>query len=79
MTKPTYMDDEFKEFLEKIDDSTPKHIQNELIRCYLMEKALQGEFTENIKEVSKVADDLEYFVYDDDNFSYDFPYALDLK
>jgi hypothetical protein len=32
------VDKEFKEFLDKMDSSTPKHIQNELIRSYLMER-----------------------------------------
>ena len=47
----------------------PKHISNELIRVRLMEKAIwKEEQTENFTEV---ADDVEPFVYDDDNFSYD--------
>ena len=66
------IDEEFKEFLDKMDSSTPKHIQNELIRCYLMEKEISKEEL-SIKsegEVPKVFDD-DSFVYDDDSFVYD--------
>jgi hypothetical protein len=46
----------------------PKHISNELIRVSLMEKAIWKE--EQTEKLTEVADDVEPFVYDDDNFSY---------
>ena len=54
--------------MTKYGKFVPKHISNELIRVSLMENAIwEEEQTENLTEV---ADDVEPFVYDDDNFSY---------
>lgn len=55
--------------MSEYNQYVPKHIQNELIRCRLMEEALKQK-QEPIKEVPKIIDDVEDFVYDDDNFSY---------
>jgi hypothetical protein len=62
MTHPSYCFPKYGEFV-------PKHISNELIRVRLMEKAIWKE--EQDEKLTEVADDVEPFVYDDNNFSYD--------
>jgi hypothetical protein len=55
--------------MTRYGEFVPKHISNELIRVCLMEKAIWKE--EQDEKLTEVADDVEPFVYDDNNFSYD--------
>jgi hypothetical protein len=55
--------------MTKYGEFVPKHISNELIRVSLMEKAIWEE--EQDEKLTEVADNVEPFVYDDNNFSYD--------